>query len=341
MNKILITGINGMDGSTLADKYLEKGEYQVIGIDRWNPTGPSPNLKEALKNKNFKLITGDINEYIFIEGLIKKYQPAIMYNMAAISMVSESFKLPLTVMKTNTLAVINMLECIKHYSPKTRYYQASSSEQIWKNTSENQNTESRMIPNSPYGISKLASYHFVRFYRETYGLFAVNGMLFNHEGPRRGPDFVTRKITIAVARIEMNQQEDIELGNINTFRDWGNSSDYCDAMILMMHTDKPDDYTVATGETHSIREFVRRAFEVVDILITWEGEGLNEVGKDQEGIIRVKINKEFYRPAEVERLHGDPSKIKKILGWEPKTKFHELVRLMVENDFKEAQNGNL
>ena len=327
----LVTGCAGMDGSYLCEKLLNK-RYKVIGIDRWNATGMSPNMKTFVDNPNFEFVTGDITERDFIYRLFRDNHIDYFYNMAAISLVPESFKIPQKVFEINTIAVINILEIIRSYSPHTRFYQASTSEQIGKNTEPLQNTESKMIPNSPYAIAKLASYHMVRLYREAYGLFACNGMLWNHEGPRRGPTFVTRKITIGVANIFRGWQDVIELGNLDSGRDWGHADDYTDAMIMMMEAEEADDYAVATGETHTVREFVDAAFEAVDMDITWEGEGFNEVAKDKEGKVVVKINPNFYRPAEVPNLNGDPSKIKEKLGWEPKIKFKELVKEMMKGD---------
>lgn len=328
---VMITGCQGQDGSTLADMYLEKG-WKVIGLDLWKPTGIYPNLQLAIKNPNFTLETGDITDREFIYCLFQKYRPNIVYNMGAISLVPESFKIPRRILEVNTLGVLNILEIIRYYYPKTKFYQASSSEQIGKNKEVPQNTESNMIPNSPYAVSKLASYHLTRLYREAYGLFCVNGMLWNHEGPRRGPNFVTRKITLGVSAIKRGEKQFIELGNLDTYRDWGLSKDYCEAMILMMETRKPDDYAVATGECHSIREFVEETFNYIGYKIAWGGKGVNEKGYDQNGIVRVKINKKYFRPVDVEILHGDNSKIRKKLGWKPKTKFKELVKIMMEND---------
>ena len=222
----IITGISGMDGSTLADKLLAK-KHKVIGVDRWLPTGTSINLKNIIDNPNFIMETGDITEKKFMEDLIIKWKPDYLYNLAAISLVPESFKIPETVFITNTIAVLNMLETIRYHSRKTKFYQASTSEQIGDTTKAPQDTESKMLPNSPYAISKLAAYHLVRQYRNAFGLFCVNGMLWNHEGPRRGPDFVTRKISIGVANILHGNQNFIELGNLDAKRDWGLSSDFC------------------------------------------------------------------------------------------------------------------
>lgn len=333
MKTAIVTGVSGMDGSVLSEKLIKKG-YRVVGVDRWNPTGVNPNLKWLTRKDNFILETGDITERFFIENLFRKYEPDYFYNLAAISLVPESFKIPHKFFEINTMAVINMLECVRHISPKTRFYQASSSEQIGKNTDYPQNTDSKMIPNSPYAVAKLASFHMVRLYRDAYGLFCVNGMLWNHEGTRRGPTFVTRKITLGVANIVKERQEYLALGNLNAKRDWGMSEDYCDAMILMMESDKPDDYPVATSEMHSIREFVEEAFKVAEKTITWQGEGLDEVGIDEEGVVRVRVDKKFYRPGEVPLLFGDYTKTKNILGWEPKTKFKKLVKIMVEHDLE-------
>jgi len=329
---VIITGAAGMDGSTLSDIYLAKG-WRVIGIDGWHPEGKYPNLVEAWKNNDFILETGDITEREWIASVIKKYEPDIFYNMAAISLVPESHKIPTRVFTVNTLGVLNILETLRYYSPKTKFYQASSSEQIGDNTEPNQNIDSRMLPNSPYAVSKLASFHLVRIYRR-YGLFAVNGMLWNHEGPRRGPSFVTRKITLGVSAIAKGKKEHILLGNLNAHRDWGLAQDFCEAMVMMMEADKPDDYAVSTGEVHSIREFVEEAFSHINIKLAWEGTGLDEVGVDENGVVRVKVDPKYYRPTEVQYLHGSYTKTKEQIGWEPKTKFKDLVKLMMENDLK-------
>ena len=333
MKKVLITGVQGQDGSILAEKHLERGD-KVVGLDLWQPSGNYPNLHDAVKNPNFALESGDISEQEFVYQLLMKYQPDVIYNMAAISMVPESFKIPKRVIDVNTGAVVNFLETIRHHIPDTRFYQASTSEQIGYNKESPQNTESMMLPNSPYAVAKLASYHFVRLYRTAYNIFATNGMLWNHEGPRRGLNFVTRKISHGVASISEGLIEKITLGNLDAYRDWGSADDYCDAMILMMEADEPDDYAVNTGESHSVREFVEEAFNCINKPIHWEGDGLEEKGIDQEGYERVAINPKYYRPNEVEYLCGDYSKIKDKLGWEPKTTFYDLVGIMVDHDLK-------
>ena len=331
MKTVLITGVRGMDGSTLADKYLEKG-WLVIGLDHWEPTASYPNLANAFRNKDFIWETGDICEKEYMYRLFKKYEPDVVYNMAAISLVPESFKIPVRIMNVNTMSLLNMLEIIREHFPKTKIYQASSSEQIGSNTEENQNTDSKMLPTSPYAVAKLASYHFMRVYRQAYGIFAVNGMLWNHEGPRRGPNFVTRKITRQVAKIFHGSKIPLKLGNIDAYRDWGLSDDYCDAMILMMEADKPDDYAVNTGEAHSVREFVEKAFHEIGRTLIWKGKGIDEKAYDQNGNVVVEINEKYYRPTEVPYLHGDHSKIKEKLGWTPTTTFEDLVVAMVKND---------
>lgn len=331
----MITGVNGMDGSILSDKLLAKG-YKVIGVDRWSPTGVSPNLINAISNDNFTFESGDIADRDFMHRLIVKYHPDYFYNMAAISLVPESFKIPLTIFETNTMAVINILETIRTYSPKTRFYQASTSEQIGDNVDFPQNTDSIMLPNSPYAIAKLASYHMVRAYRKAHGLFAVNGMLWNHEGPRRGPTFVTRKITLHINKqLRSVNSDPLQIGNLDTYRDWGLADEYCDAMILMMESDKPDDYAVNTGESHTIREFIENAYDCRGIKIYWKGTGKEEKGYDQYGHLLVEVNPQFYRPVDVLYLHGDHSKIEKALGWKPKTKFKELVKIMMESDYRD------
>lgn len=325
-----------MDGSTLADKYLEKG-WKVIGLDTWEPTGKYPNLVNAFKSNNFVFITGDVTEYGFLFDVFNKYKPDVVYNMAAISLVPESFKIPKRVFDTNLYGHLNILEIIKHHFPSTRVYFAASSEQIGENTEHPQSTESKMLPNSPYAISKMAGYFLTRAYRKAFGIFAVNGMLWNHEGPRRGPTFVTRKITLGVARIKKGDDKTpIYLGNLDAYRDWGLSSDYCDAMIKMMESDAPDDYAVNTGEAHTVREFVEKAFLAAGTKIKWVGTGKDEKGYDENGNLVVAIDEKYYRPVEVPYLHGDHTKIKSKLGWTPTTKFDELVKMMVESDL----NGN-
>ena len=335
MNKIIvITGVSGMDGSILSEKYLEDSKNIVVGIDVWNATGQYPNLKKIINNDRFVFITGDITEKLFIQDIIKKYRPDYFYNFAAISLVPESFKIPQRVFEINAVAVLNMLEMIKTHSPKTKFYQASTSEQLGDYLKTPQNTESPMFPNSPYAIAKLASFHLVRCYRNAFGLFAVNGMLWNHEGPRRGPTFVTRKITLHIASQVKGNKEPLQIGNMDAIRDWGLADDYVDAQIMMMEHDEPDDWAVNTEEAHSVREFIEEAYKYISKEIIWKGEGSNEKGYDEKGNLLVEVNPEFYRPVEVPYLKGDSSKIREKLGWVPKVKFKELVKLMMEHELK-------
>lgn len=324
----IVTGTEGQDGSILTEKLLDKG-YNVIGVCRWNPTGDSPNTSAFINNPNFKIETGDITEKEFMTRLVRDYQPDYFYNLAAISLVPESFKIPIRVFETNTLGVLYVLEAIRTYSPHTRFYQASTSEQIGDNTESSQSTDSKMLPNSPYAISKLASYHLVRSYRNAHNIFAVNGMLWNHESTRRGPTFVTRKVSLHVGK---HLDDVLQIGNLDAYRDWGYAGDYCDSMILMLEADEPDDYAVNTGESHTIRELVELAYSYRGLQLSWVGSGSEEKGYDQNGVLRVEVNKDFYRPVEVPFLNGDNSKIKNKLGWEPKTTFKDLVKLMVEYD---------
>jgi GDPmannose 4,6-dehydratase len=330
---LLVSGVQGQDGGFLARKLLARG-YKVVGVSPWKSSGVYESTKDFFSHPNFIYVSGDLVEKEFIDEVFRKYKPDWVFHMGAISLVSESFKIPVRVMNVNTMSVVNILETIRYNYPKTKFYFAGSSEQIGKNKEIPQNHNSKMIPQSPYAISKLASYHFVRLYREAYGLFAVNGMLFNHESVYRPEMFVTRKISKSVAMIKNGKINSFSLGNLDSQRDWGHAPEYVDAMIMMMERDVPDDYTIATGETHSVREFVEIAFSHIGETITWEGEGVSEVGKNQHGEIRVTINKDMYRPAEVDILYGDYSHAEKTLGWKPKTKFRELVKIMVDEDIK-------
>src|SRR3990167_85606 len=331
MKTVLVTGVQGQDGSILADKYLAKG-WKVVGIDLWKPTGIYPNIKEAIKHPNFTLETGECTDSEWLYHIFQTYKPDLVYHMAANSLVPESFKIPRRIMDVNNNSTLNLLEIIRYYFPKTKIYFAASSEMFGKVGTPFQSLDTPFIPNSPYAISKVTSFHFIRLYREAYGLFAVNGVLFNHEGIRRGPNFVTRKITRGVANINYYNQEYIELGNLDVYRDWGNAEDYVDAMILMMEANKPEDYIVATGKMHSVRQFIEEAFRQIGMTIIWEGKGLEEIGKDQNGNIRIKINPKYYRPAEVYQLCEDYTKTEEKLHWKPKTNFKELVSIMVNND---------
>lgn len=330
-NCAVVTGAQGQDGSYLLEFLLSKG-YKVIGIIKARNGDAHDNIQHLLGNKNLILLDGDICDFGFILRVLWQYRPAEFYNLAAISFVPLSWEVPEMVLRVNCQAVIGILEAIRTVSPCTKFYQASTSE-IYGNVEGNIfNEKTPMQPRSPYGTAKLGAFHFVKVSRESHGIFACNGILHNHESPRRPIDFVTRKITISVARIRLGLQESVSLGNLNAKRDWGFAGDYIQAMWLMLQQEVPDDFVIATGSAHSVREFVETAFKCIGMKISWKGSGLGETGVDEKGIVRVKIDSRFYRPAEVNHLCGDASKAKRILGWEPETSFEELVSRMVQMD---------
>ena len=332
--KALITGITGQDGSYLAEFLLEK-EYDVFGLERRASNKRRENLK-AIEG-NIKFISGDLLDQTSLIQAIKEAEPDEVYNLAAQSFVGDSWRQPVYTNDVNGSGVIRLLEAIRTVDPvdpTIKFYQASSSEMFGKVKESPQNENTRFYPRSPYGVAKLTGHGITVNYRESYGLFAVNGILFNHESTRRGLEFVTRKISNSVARIKLGLQEDLELGKLDSKRDWGHAPDYVEAMWLMLQQEQPEDYVIATGEAHSIRDFVEEAFKLVKMDLKWEGERLDEIGK-VDGKTVVKINSEFYRPADVDDLRGDFSKAKRILDWEPKTKFNRLVKIMVEADLKE------
>jgi len=319
MKKAFITGIDGQDGSYLAEFLLEKG-YKVYGMIRRvaieDPEHHLWRIRHILDK--ISLFPGSIESYPTIYKNIQKIKPDECYHLAAQSFVSYSFEDEFSTLNININGTLNVLSAIKEASPKCRFYFAASSEMFGKVRHTPQNELTPFYPRSPYGISKVAGFELTRNYREAYGLFAVSGILFNHESPRRGFEFVTRKITNAVAEIKLGQAEELRLGNLDAKRDWGFSGDYVKAMWLMLAQDKPEDYVIATAEAHSVREFVKIAFDYV---------GLN--WKDY-----VVIDKTLYRPAEVSLLMGDYAKARKKLGWKPTVKFEELVRMMVEADLE-------
>lgn len=339
MKKALITGITGQDGSYLAELLLEKG-YEVHGIIRRASTFNTERIDHLYQDpheENVRLFLhyGDMTDASNLSRLVEKIQPDEIYNLAAQSHVAVSFEMPEYTGDVVGLGTLRLLDAIKDSNIDTRFYQASTSELFGKVQEVPQNENTPFYPRSPYAAAKLYAYWVVKNYREAYDIYAVNGILFNHESPRRGKRFVTRKITRAVARIAKGKQEKLYLGNLNAKRDWGYAKDYVELMWLMLQQDKPDDYVVATGETHSVREFAELAFKHVGIELEWEGEGINEKGIDKKtGKVLVEVDPRYFRPAEVDLLIGDPSKAKKELGWEPKVTFEELVQIMVEADLK-------
>lgn len=340
MRKALITGITGMDGSHLAELLLEKG-YEVHGVIRRTSTFNTDRIDHIFDKLN--LHYGDVTDPLVISNLVSKIQPDEVYNLAAQSHVKVSFEEPYYTGQVDGIGTLTVIEAVRNHCPDARIYQASTSE-LYGGISENMpergyNEESKMHPRSPYGVAKLYGLWIAKNYRESYGMHISNGILFNHEGERRGETFVTRKITMALANIKksIDKGEDfktLKLGNLYAKRDWGYAKDYVEGMWLMTQQEKGDDYVLATNETYSVKEFVELATKECGWNITWIGEGINEKGIIDNGLTIVEINERYYRPAEVDILLGDYSKAKSILGWEPKTKFNELVKLMIKNDLK-------
>ncbi len=338
MKTALITGVTGQDGSYLAELLLKRG-YRVYGLNRRKALAGMDNLKNVLNNNNFEMVEGDLSEESRLNAIIRDLQPNEIYNLAAQTFVPYSWTNPLYTCNINCLGVLRILEAIRIYSPGSRFYQASSSEIFGKTKEKSQNEMTYHYPRSPYGCSKSFGFNIARNYRESYGLFVCNGILFNHESERRGLEFVTRKITHTLAEIELGLSEKLILGNLNARRDWGYAPDYVKAMWMIMHHKKPDDYIVSTGEDHTIRDFAELAFKAVGIDIRWEGEGLNEKGLAGNKVL-VEVSKKYYRPAEVDILKGNASKARKILGWKPETTFEEMIKRMVEHDVDLLKRSN-
>ena len=332
MKKALITGITGQDGSYLAELLLEKG-YNVYGIMRRKSTIDYGNIKHLVDKVH--LIYADMTDLSSLISAMKISNADEVYNLAAQSFVATSWDSPISTAEIDALGVTNMLEAIKTIKPTARFYQASTSEMFGKVQEIPQKETTPFYPRSPYGVAKLYGHWITKNYRESFNMYACSGILFNHESERRGEEFVTRKITKAVARISKGLQEYVELGNLNAKRDWGHSKDYVKAMWLMLQQENPDDYVVATGQTHPVREFVELAFKAANIEVEWHGENENEYAINKaNGKIVVKVNPKFYRPAEVELLIGDPSKAEEKLGWKREISYEELVNRMVLNDIK-------
>lgn len=343
MKNALITGINGQDGSYLAELLLEKG-YNVYGIMRRKSVVDYGNV-EHIKDKII-FVYADMTDVVSLVNAMKVSDADEVYNLAAQSFVATSWEQPLATAQIDALGVTNMLEAIRMVKPSCKFYQASTSEMFGLVQEIPQKETTPFYPRSPYGVAKVYGHWITKNYRESYDMYACSGILFNHESERRGKEFVTRKITDAVARIKLGLQDHVELGNLSSKRDWGHSKDYVYAMWLMLQQDKPDDYVVATGETRTVREFVETAFAKAGIDVEFSGEGMNEIGKDKAtGKVVVKVNPDFFRPAEVDILIGDPTKADTVLGWERKIKFDELVERMVKNDLelveKEIAYNNL
>ena len=348
MKKALITGITGQDGSYLAEFLLEK-DYEVHGLIRRSSYSNTQRIEHLgidldgnSENENLHLHYGDLTDSNNIINIIKEIKPDEIYNLAAQSHVRISFETPEYTADVDGIGTLRILEAVRilGLEKKTKIYQASTSELFGLIQEVPQKETTPFHPRSPYGVAKLYAYWITKNYRESYGIFASNGILFNHESPRRGENFVTRKITLAAARIKLGKQKKLYLGNLDSRRDWGYAKDYVECMWLILQNEKPDDFVIATGEMRTVREFCTYAFEEVGINLRWEGEGIDEKGIDTEtNEVIVEVNSKFFRPAEVDQLIGDPTKAIEELGWNPrKTSFEELVKLMVKEDLKFVEN---
>jgi len=340
--RALLTGITGQDGSYLCELLLSKG-YDVHGIVRRSSSFNTARIQHLYKDQqthsegNMKLHYGDLTDSTNLVKLMYEIQPHEVYNLGAQSHVKISFDLAEYTAEVDAVGTLRLLDAIRtcRLDNKVRFYQASTSEMYGKVQEIPQTEKTPFYPRSPYGVAKLYAYWITINYREAYDMFAVNGTLFNHESPRRGDNFVTRKITRGVAKISLGQQEFISLGNLDSKRDWGHAKDYVEAMWMMLQTEKPDDFIVATNEVHSVREFVEASFKEINKEIVWQGHGSEEIGKEKDtGIVRIKVNPKYYRPTEVEYLQGSPAKAKRELGWEPKISFDSLVKEMVASDIE-------
>ena len=336
-NIALITGITGQDGSYLSELLLSKG-YEVHGLIRRHSTICTERIEHIINNLDYNdrffLHYGDVTDSCNLSNLIYKVQPNEIYNLAAQSHVGVSFEVPEYTAEATGVSTIKLLEAIRQNNPAIKFYQASTSE-LFGGIPETapQSETTPFYPKSPYGAAKLYSYWVTVNYREAYDMFTCNGILFNHESPRRGSEFVTRKITIAVAKIMAGKQDKLSLGNLNAKRDWGYAGDYVEGMWLMLQQDNPGDYVLATNETHTVREFVEAAFNEVDVNIEWRGSGIDEKGYcSKTGKLLVDVNPKYFRPAEVDLLLGNPAKAESQLGWKRKVSFRELVSMMVKSD---------
>ncbi|MDX5327662.1 MAG: GDP-mannose 4,6-dehydratase [Marinobacter sp.] len=339
MPHALISGITGQDGAYLAKLLLEKG-YDVSGLIARRGSDTLGRLRELGVEKDVRLLDGDLIDLSSMVRAMEKSRAEEVYNLGAQSFVGTSWEQPILTAEVTGVSVVKMLEAVRIVNPKARFYQASTSEMFGLIQEDVQSETTPFYPRSPYGVAKLYGHWITVNYRESFGLHASSGILFNHESPLRGVEFVTRKITLALARIKHGKQEVLELGNLDSKRDWGFAGDYVRAMWLMLQQEQPDDYVIATGETWTVREFVERASAVAGFDIEWQGEAENTIGVDRKtGKTIVQINPEFYRPAEVDVLIGDPSKAKKTLGWELEVDFQGLVEMMAEADLRRVAGG--
>jgi GDPmannose 4,6-dehydratase len=342
--KALITGVTGQDGSYLAEFLLGRG-YQVWGVVRRSSSVNTRRIDHLIEGRfagsaeRFQLVNGDLNDASSLNRILKTVRPDEIYNLGAQSHVQVSFEVPEYTGEVTGIGCVRLLEAMRELDLGARFYQASSSELYGKVVETPQSETTPFYPRSPYAVAKAYAFFITRNYREAYGMFAVNGILFNHESPRRGETFVTRKITRGVGAIHEGLQEDLRLGNLDASRDWGFAGDYVEAMWMMLQADQPQDYVIATGETHTVREFCEIAFAHVGMPITWRGSGLDEQGVTADGRVVVRVDPEFFRPAEVDYLLGDASKARRELGWAPRVTFEELVRMMADADLAAARES--
>lgn len=339
MKKALITGINGQDGSYLAELLLEKG-YEVHGILRKSSVFTTERIDHLMNNpdidnRTFFTYWGDLTDSSNLNRILEKVKPDEIYNLAAQSHVKVSFDMPEYTAEVDAVGTLRLLDAIRESDLKTKFYQASTSELYGKTHEIPQTEKTPFHPRSPYGIAKQYAFWIARNYCEAYGIFTCNGILFNHESPRRGETFVTRKITLAAVRIKAGLQKKLSLGNLNAKRDWGYAPEYCEGMWMMLQQDKPDDYVMATGEAHTVREFATLSFKELGMELEWINKGIHEKGIEKNtGMTRIEVNPVYFRPTEVDILVGDASKAKRELGWEPKVKFEDLVKIMVKADWR-------
>ena len=340
MKTALIFGVTGQDGSYLAE-FLLKKKYKVHGVKRKSSSYNTNRIDHILEtNKNFSLHYGDVTDAISVMNIINRLKPDEIYNLSAQSHVAVSFEIPEYTANVDALGCLRILEAIKSSKliKKSKFYQAGTSEMYGKVHQIPQTEKTNFYPRSPYGVSKVFAHWMTINYREAYGLFACNGILFNHESPRRGETFVTRKVTIALSKIKLGLQKKLFVGNLNAKRDWGHAKDYVEAQWMILQQKKPNDFVISTGKNYSVKEFIDMCAKLLDIKLKWTGKGINTKAFDQNGNCIIECDKRYYRPTEVDILLGDSTKAKKLLKWKPKISFKSLVKEMVESDYKNLQN---
>lgn len=339
----IISGITGQDGAYLTRHLLELGGYRIVGLVRRSSLLNMSRLERLnIDLSSIEIETFDLSEPFMVQNLIKKYKPDEIYNLAAMSFVAASFEIPLYTMNTNASSVFTFVTSIMNTDPSIKFYQAGTSEMFGKVQTVPQTENTPFYPRSPYGVAKLAAYWYVKNYRESYNFYGCNGILFNHESPLRGPEFVTRKITLGLANIFVNNGPPVILGNLNAVRDWGHAADYVNAIHLMLQQNEPDDYVISTNEAHTVTEFCEIAADHLGYKLEWQGKGLDQIGIDtKSGKVLIKTDKKFIRPAEVDLLLGDNSKAKQILGWKQNYSFSKLITEMVNCDVDLIKKGRI